>query len=278
MREYLEKFHQHKKIFLRYWAGKSIQREARSAAQQLASDQVQLVDHSRLTAAQKKKAKDDNRKERKDLINKILRDGSHNKFPKIHRISHYADQIERYGSLPQYSTKICESSHKLLKDAYRQSNHVNATPQIIKTYTRTHTFAMHELNLTAWSNELENMSSETKSIFRPTRKAIKIADDDMPTKRKLQGRVDKTLVYDLAELSSVYKLVDLKMLTRIYFENNTFKASRDRMSDAESVLGNPVEAFNTLEIPVAYLDGKQYILHHLLCTGPEKFPGEGPAV
>ena len=48
------------------------------------------------------------------------------------------------------------------------------------------------------------------------------------------------------------------------------------MSDAESVLGNPVEAFNTLEIPVAYLDGKQYILHHLRCTGPEKFREKGP--
>ncbi|KAF8433169.1 hypothetical protein BGX38DRAFT_1102108, partial [Terfezia claveryi] len=62
--------------------------------------------------------------------------GAHYNFPKMHLISHFADQIAKYESLPQYSTEICEASHKPLKDAYWQSNHVHAVPQIIHAYTR----------------------------------------------------------------------------------------------------------------------------------------------
>ncbi|KAF8433158.1 hypothetical protein BGX38DRAFT_1071156, partial [Terfezia claveryi] len=57
-------------------------------------------------------------------------------FPKMNLISHFVEQIAKYGSLPQYSTEICEASHKPLKDAYRRSNHINALPQILRSYTR----------------------------------------------------------------------------------------------------------------------------------------------
>ncbi|KAF8415574.1 hypothetical protein BGX38DRAFT_1074797, partial [Terfezia claveryi] len=57
--------------------------------------------------------------------------GAHYNFPKMHLILHFADQIAEYGSLPQFSTDICEALHKPLKDGYRRSNHVNAVPQVI---------------------------------------------------------------------------------------------------------------------------------------------------
>ncbi|KAF8418350.1 hypothetical protein EV426DRAFT_539685, partial [Tirmania nivea] len=74
--------------------------------------------------------------ETKDLVDEILKDGAHYNFPKIHLISHYAEQIPKFGALGQYSTDISEAMHKGFKDAYRRSNKVDATPQIITTYTR----------------------------------------------------------------------------------------------------------------------------------------------
>ncbi|KAF8441129.1 hypothetical protein BGX38DRAFT_1071181, partial [Terfezia claveryi] len=71
-------------------------------------------------------------------------------FPKMHLISHFMEQIAKYGSLPQYSIEISEASHKPLKDAYHRSNHINALPQILRSYTRTHHFAMRERNLEQW--------------------------------------------------------------------------------------------------------------------------------
>ncbi|KAF8445152.1 hypothetical protein BDZ91DRAFT_642868, partial [Kalaharituber pfeilii] len=56
------------------------------------------------------------------LVKEILEEKSHFNFPKIHLISHFSDQISNYGSLSQYSTEICESMHKELKDAYHRSN------------------------------------------------------------------------------------------------------------------------------------------------------------
>ncbi|KAF8458604.1 hypothetical protein BGX38DRAFT_1082355, partial [Terfezia claveryi] len=83
------------------------------------------------------------------LASKDLRWGHYN-FPKMHLISHFADQIGKYGSLPQYSTEICKVSHKPLKDAYRRTNHINAVPQIIHAYTRAHSFAMCKRNIEQW--------------------------------------------------------------------------------------------------------------------------------
>ncbi|KAF8441952.1 hypothetical protein BGX38DRAFT_1144152 [Terfezia claveryi] len=45
--------------------------------------------------------------------------GAHYNFPKMHLISHFADQIAKYGSLPQYSTEI---SRYLARYPYRQSS------------------------------------------------------------------------------------------------------------------------------------------------------------
>ena len=60
----------------------------------------------------------------------------------------------KYGLLPQYSTEICEASHKPLKDAYRRTNHINIMPQILNTHTRNHNFAMRENNFAQWMQTL----------------------------------------------------------------------------------------------------------------------------
>ncbi|KAF8430740.1 hypothetical protein BGX38DRAFT_1083510, partial [Terfezia claveryi] len=61
-------------------------------------------------------------------------------YPKLHLLTHYAEQVIQFGTLPQYSTEITESLHKPLKDAYKRSNRVDATIQILDTHSRDHAF------------------------------------------------------------------------------------------------------------------------------------------
>jgi hypothetical protein len=54
-------------------------------------------------------------------------------FPKIHSMSHWVEQIGRYGTLQQYSAERHEQAHKTnLKDSWNASNHnLNYLPQVI---------------------------------------------------------------------------------------------------------------------------------------------------
>ena len=42
--------------------------------------------------------------------------------------------------------------HKGFKDAYHRSNKVDATPQIMTTYTRDHTFPIKDLTIKTWNH------------------------------------------------------------------------------------------------------------------------------
>jgi hypothetical protein len=59
--------------------------------------------------------------------------GTNFNFPKIHLISHWVEQIRRYGALQQYSPKRHEEAHKTnLKDGWNASKHnFNYLPRVI---------------------------------------------------------------------------------------------------------------------------------------------------
>jgi len=99
------------------------------------------------TAMQKACAAAEDKDERAYLVNQALVEDSHFNFPKMYLIMDWADQISRYGSLPQFSTEICETSYKVFKQAYRRSNHLDSIPQIIKGYGRSHNLAIRELEM-----------------------------------------------------------------------------------------------------------------------------------
>ncbi|KAF8419953.1 hypothetical protein BGX38DRAFT_1081610, partial [Terfezia claveryi] len=76
-------------------------------------------------------------------------------YPKLHLLTYYSQQVVQFGSLAQYSTDITEALHKPLKEAYKWSNRVDATVQILDTHARDHAFKMLELNLCAWDKEVK---------------------------------------------------------------------------------------------------------------------------
>jgi len=200
--------------------------------------------------------------------------GAHYNFPKIHLISHFAGQITRYGSLPQYSTEICEASHKPLKDAYHRSNHINAMPQIIRTYTQAHSFAMRERNIQQWLTELDHISKDIRDVIDPTRPSLHLPQDVSAnlTRSKLQGRICNKTIYNIQTLQAIYELPDLQTLTGSYLRHNHPLISSEQLdSDVARLMDAPLGAFNTLQVAVLTYNDDGYNLHRIRCTGPYLF-------
>jgi hypothetical protein len=87
-------------------------------------------------------------------------------FPKIHLMSHWAEQVCRYGALQQYSAARHEQAHKTnLKDGWNASNHnLHYVPQVITFQRRILCFEIRELNLQALAQRRENSAATCKVL------------------------------------------------------------------------------------------------------------------
>jgi len=87
-------------------------------------------------------------------------------FPKIHLMSHWVEQIRRYGALQQYSAERHEQAHKTnLKDGWNASNHnLHYLPQVITFQRRIVCFEVRELNLQPLAQRWENSAAACKVL------------------------------------------------------------------------------------------------------------------
>ena len=190
----------------------------------------------------------------------------------MHLISHFPDTISKYGLLAQYSTEICEVSHQPLKAAYRGSNHINVIPQILETYTQNYSFAIRELNIAQWSEDIEDFPWDICKVLRPTPRAAYIPPGSSPSDISIEisGIITPQNAYNLISLANYFSLPDLQSLATD-FVMNLYKSSPDAAPDA-ALLGNyHLEAYNTPQVPVPTFDNNGHILHRIRCTGPELF-------
>jgi len=264
----LERFHAEKEVFLRFRAGKKAKGLARMEKANLASEQRRQSALDLITSAQIRKLREADREEREALEEEILTGNSHFNFPKIHMLSHYTEQISRFGTLQQYSTEICESSHKGLKDAYRRSNRINATPQIIQTYTRQHTLSVRESNLRMWSKTLD--------VGKDVRDALDIRQNDSnqvggPKLRLCGGQMQRRF-QRLEEVAQSNHLPDLVELTCEYLA--TYRANP--LPDGRSISIACVEVFHSLRIDVPTFQSTEYCTHVARATGIKKFRDREP--
>lgn len=149
MNHYLAKFHETKEVFLKYRASAKARRKAREGAKSIREKgeeerQSDLTQHGFVTQANKPSEVSVKARELQDSIEK---EESHFNFQKIHHLAHFGMMILLVGFLQQWSTETGETLHRDLKDGYRSSNHVNATPQVIRFTTRRYNIRMRELNL-----------------------------------------------------------------------------------------------------------------------------------
>ena len=91
--------------------------------------------------------------ERRELVDDMLQEDAHYNVTKMHVISYYAEQMPKCRGLSQYSTEMSECMHKGLEDAYRRSNKVQSTLQIVTNYIWDHIFIMKDLTIRAWTQQ-----------------------------------------------------------------------------------------------------------------------------
>jgi len=259
LQQYLWEFYETKDVFLRFRAGKKAKKAAAEAHKNILKEQSQ-ASIADLTTSAKLKMRQENRLERQEVLGEVLREGAHYNFTKIHLISHYAEQIPKFGALGQYSTDISESMHKGFKDAYRRSNKVNATSQIITTYTRDHTFTMKDLTISACRS--------IRETEQPTRD-VGSSPEEGRVYLRIQSKIDLGMVSNLEDLERKAGLCDLKLATRVFL---TRGPGTD--SDAVRLVDWDIRAYGALQIPVPNLSGRGFVIYIARCTGEKKFRGQ----
>jgi len=112
LHKYLRMFHETNDVFLHFRAGKKAKRVAADVYKTLLQEQTEVqASVQDLSPSEKARLRQENTLERRELMDEILKDGAYYNFPKIHLISHYAEQIPKFPLLGQYSTEINETMH-----------------------------------------------------------------------------------------------------------------------------------------------------------------------
>jgi hypothetical protein len=115
MESYLGDFHKHKDLFLEFRAYKRTLKDVKKRTKVLSLSSAGSESTQRCLEEIRK-----------------LRERSHFNFIKLHVLSHYREHVERFGSIPQYSTDISELVYvRQIKEVYGSSNKVDAATQIL---------------------------------------------------------------------------------------------------------------------------------------------------
>ena len=125
MERYLQTFHRTKDILLVFRTSKATRAEAnrqdRDQRELMANQRANEACHN--TAAKRRRQVDQERLERGNQRADLIRRKNHFNFIKMHDLSHFASNVQCFGSISMYSTEISELAHKeQIKDGYRRSN------------------------------------------------------------------------------------------------------------------------------------------------------------
>ena len=154
MEDALHRFHDTKGVFLQFRAGKRLAAEAKDKRAELCKERdAELKANFGKTTAYKQRIRDTWKAIIEAEMAEYIEEGSDFNFPKIHLMQHFRGQIQRFGSLKQWSTEIGESSHKRqIKDGFNASNKTgDYYTQVINYYLRCDAFTVRKANLATLS-------------------------------------------------------------------------------------------------------------------------------
>ena len=232
------------------------------------------------TATQRRKVAHEDLEERASARVEEASKRAHFNFIKMHLLQHFRSHVQRYGSIPIFSTDVSELAHKVqIKEAYRRSNRNNAILQILDNYNRVHTLFMRVLNVRAALEEVPEALKQAKSnpemnvFFASTVEPLVVtANADIP-KRRLRGLVRGSR--SLSKLARDLGICGLAESILDYAKSEDLEGIVQGIAeDCNAIL---TERFNMLEVAVpVFQDPDSYTMHNRRCTGEGLFRGGNP--
>ncbi|KAL0630702.1 hypothetical protein Q9L58_010450 [Maublancomyces gigas] len=118
MASYLAKFEKYRDVFLEFRITKIGKARALRATQVLRQHQNFVSATSqRLPPSKKRKREVEDKLERDEEMQHVLRNDSHFNFIKMHLLTHFAANIKKFGNIPMWSMEIGDTSHEeIIKD------------------------------------------------------------------------------------------------------------------------------------------------------------------
>ena len=286
MHDSLKAFHEEKSIFQEFRVGKRAKKGIDKSVAELASTQAAETlgrKRSGESATKRRMVALRQREELAAMREDEAIENAHFNFIKMHLLEHFGSTVQRFGSIPLFSTDISELAHKAqIKESYRRSNKNNAATQILDNYSRIHAFGMHLLNLRAAiagasttllrvveDNQVVEVLNMEINYERESR--------DLTPRCAIPKRVlcspDNTIqsVNDNADAMGIQ---DLAACILRYAKNNGLTGPKG-LPEGLQELGNcSSQRYRMLRIPVqVFQDPDSYVNHNLRCTGSDSFHG-----
>jgi len=202
-------------------------------------------------------------------------------FWMIHLMSHWVEQIHRYGALQQYSAERHEQAHRTnLKDGWNTSNHnLNYLPQVITFKRRILCFEIRELNLQTLAQCRENSTAGCEVFPSDADMAAPLGSQSYVTPKFMgpqnccDGKHPDAMIKDFKALLN--NTEDTTHRVAIYSGTREFikHKSRNKMyiSD-EQPHAMELCIYHGIKVQVEGLDGER-ISQMCRCTGSQSWRG-----
>jgi len=281
MEDALHCFHNFKDGFLHGGASKKAKAKANALSTQLVKMQKEDKETNAGTWTPSKKRRE--MSAGRDCISHQIDDSKELdadfNIPKIHLMSHWVQQIRRYGALRQYCAKRHEQTHKTnLKDCWNSSNHnLNYLPEVITFQCRIFCFEIRQLNLQALGQRRDNGAAACKVIPSGADLAAPLGSQSyvkpgfMRPQNRCDGNHPDTMIEDFRALLN--NTQDAMHWVAIYSGTGEFiqNKSRNKTYTSDKQL-HPMELciYHGIKVQVEGLDGER-ISQKCRCTGSQSW-------
>jgi len=281
MEDALSRFHTFKDVFLLGRAGKKAKGKANALRIELVKKRTVDEETNAETWMPSKKRREmnawwDNISHDIDVSKEFDADFN---FLKIHLMSHWVEQIRRYGALQQYSAERHEQAHKTnLKDSWNASNHnLNYLPQEITFQRRILCLEVRELNLQALAQRRENSAAACKvlpsgaDLAAPMRPQSYAKPEFMGPQHRSEGKHPDAIIKDFkALLDNTHDATH-----RVAIYSRTRECIKHKSRNKTYISDEQLHAielciYHGIKVQVEGLDGER-ITQMCRCTGSQSW-------
>jgi len=271
MDDSLRCFHTTKGVFLQFRAGKRLAAEAKDRRTELCAERdAELKANFHKSAAHRQRIRETWKTIIESEMAEYIEEGSDFNFPKIHLMQHFREQVQRFGSLKQWSTEIGESSHKRqIKDGFNASNKTgDFYTQVINFYLRCDAFTVRKANLEALSRCGLNSKARSSRVVTNSTAAGRAGQPDSarcrlkfisPQMQKGQGKVNN--FRGLLEV-----VTDTELKAGLKNATHRFLKSRRINIELEDLMKSTAAIYHGIEVRTTDMQGAE-TLQRLRCTG-----------